>query len=108
MFILQFMFMCYTALVHSVSPQHKLLVFLTETVTCVTVQTQVVDVFSVVWKVLEPMLYAFIGAEIDVTVLDLDTVLWGVALILGALVVSTNAYHLRFCNDLSMTAHLKF
>lgn len=55
----------------------------------VIVQTQVADVFSVVWRVLEPMLYAFIGAEIDVTTLDLTTVSWGAALIMGALIVST-------------------
>ncbi|XP_054283268.1 sodium/hydrogen exchanger 9B2-like isoform X2 [Macrosteles quadrilineatus] len=48
---------------------------------------QVADVFSVFWRVLEPMLYAFIGAEIDLTVLNLNTVLWGAAVISGALVV---------------------
>lgn len=51
-------------------------------------QLQVADILSVLWRVLEPMLYAFIGAEIDVRVLDIPTVTWGVAVIMGALAVS--------------------
>ncbi|XP_046681985.1 sodium/hydrogen exchanger 9B2-like isoform X2 [Homalodisca vitripennis] len=50
-------------------------------------KTQVADVFSILWRILEPMLYAFIGAEIDLTILDLHTVTWGAAVITGALLV---------------------
>lgn len=63
---------------------------------CFMCQPQVAEVFSVLWRVLEPMLYAFIGAEIDLTVLNFNTVLWGAAVISGALVVSLICIHSSF------------
>lgn len=46
----------------------------------------VADVFSVVWQILQPMLFGLIGAEIDLTILELNTVALGLLVILGALV----------------------
>lgn len=59
-------------------------------VTVDILQTQVTDILSVLWRVLEPMLYAFIGADVDVRVLDIPTVTWGMAVIMGALLVRCN------------------
>ncbi|XP_073988269.1 sodium/hydrogen exchanger 9B2-like isoform X1 [Rhodnius prolixus] len=45
------------------------------------------DVFAKIWLILQPMLFGLIGAEIDLTRLQFDTVGLGLIVIIGALVV---------------------
>lgn len=51
-----------------------------------TTYNPVADAFSVIWQILQPMLFGLIGAEIDLTILELETVGKGLLVIIGALV----------------------
>lgn len=50
-------------------------------------QNPVADVFGVIWQVMQPILFGLIGAEIDLTQLQLDTIGYGIAVILVGLLV---------------------
>ncbi|XP_024086022.1 sodium/hydrogen exchanger 9B2-like isoform X2 [Cimex lectularius] len=47
----------------------------------------VVEAFGTIWTIIQPMLFGLIGAEVDVKLLHADTILKGIAVICGALVI---------------------
>lgn len=46
------------------------------------------DIYSVIWKVFQPVLFGLIGAEIDLSQLKADTVLYGLCVLAVGLTVS--------------------
>ncbi|XP_065213486.1 sodium/hydrogen exchanger 9B2-like isoform X2 [Planococcus citri] len=63
----------------------------------------VADVFNSMWIIMEPALFALIGAEIDLSILRIDQVLNGSAVILGGLVFRTVA-----CSAVLLTSTVNF
>jgi Kef-type K+ transport system membrane component KefB len=48
----------------------------------------VADVYSVMWKMFQPVLFGLIGTEIDLSQLEADTILYGLCVLAVGLVVS--------------------
>jgi NhaP-type Na+/H+ or K+/H+ antiporter len=48
----------------------------------------VADIYSVIWKVFEPVLFGLIGTEIDLLQLEAKTILYGLCVLAVGLMVS--------------------
>lgn len=46
------------------------------------------DIYSVIWKVFQPVLFGLIGTEIDLSQLEANTVLYGLCVLAVGLMVS--------------------
>lgn len=63
-------------------------------------QNPAAEVFGVIWKVMQPILFGLIGAEIDLKELRLDTIVYGAAVIGLGLCVSCIHSLNNFSSDL--------
>lgn len=53
-----------------------------------SLQNPVEKIFSVIWLIFQPILFGLIGTEINLKVLDQDTVIYGISVLIVGLIVS--------------------